>query len=772
MNRVYKESESTPVRLVFDSGQPDKNGRSLNGCMGKGKNPLNHFGSVVMNFRAAEQVACGDIKKMFNQIKVRKQDQHLRRFFLRPDGFDGKEPFQEAVITCINFGEKAAGGVATAVKDRCAEENSKICPKVAKNIQNDCFMDDVNVDAKYNEDIDEKTAKAEEIMKEGGFQFKKWVKSGDIGEKELGKSETGVIQSLGMFWRTENDKLVYRINLNFSKKSRNRYSGSYCTRISLERDFPKVMTKRIALKLNHTVFDPAMLVQPWILKLRLAFRDILIYEKEAEICSWDAPLPDNFRDEWLELCKEMFELETLEFDRSLVPKGHDPAKKPILVMFSDGSDKGQCVVAYLVWEMLDNSDHVITLVTSRTKISSMTKITTPRSELTAAQLQSRLKVWLLNILNIEIGFTVHIVDASIILGMITNISLKFDTFSAPRVTEIQTSTDIESWYWVDTKENPSDLGTRGKVAMKDLETGSMWREGPSWLKTPFSTWPLRSDFKKHNVPGLKKEFEILQCASNLTELVAINDQIDLEEKDEKIVVSANATTNEDDNTCSFPEYDSQCNISHEIDASRYENWFKLLRVSTQTLISRYKLTKQSPPKFADAMKTVKRAWLLSMMPETRKMLKTTKLTGFLVFEKDGLFFASTRTKQENLNPEALIVLSPHHPVTRKILRSIHEISHRGVQHTVARSRVFYWIPQASKLVRSITNNCFRCRLKDAEAMRQLMAPLPAFRLKSSPVWHFSMLDLFGPINVKDFVNQRTKRKTWAVVVTCLTTRHI
>ena len=55
MNCVYKESESTPVRLVFDSGQPDRNGRSLNGCMGKGKKPLNHFGSIVLNFRAAEQ---------------------------------------------------------------------------------------------------------------------------------------------------------------------------------------------------------------------------------------------------------------------------------------------------------------------------------------------------------------------------------------------------------------------------------------------------------------------------------------------------------------------------------------------------------------------------------------------------------------------------------------------------------------------------------------------------------------------------------------------
>jgi len=33
-----------------------------------------------------------------------------------------------------------------------------------------------------------------------------------------------------------------------------------------------------------------------------------------------------------------------------------------------------------------------------------------------------------------------------------------------------------------------------------------------------------------------------------------------------------------------------------------------------------------------------------------------------------------------------------------------------------------------------------------------------------------MPDLFGPIRVKNFVNPRTSRKTWGVVITCLTTR--
>ena len=43
MNRVYKESQSTPSRLTFNSRQPDKNVRSLNSGMGKGKKPHRCF---------------------------------------------------------------------------------------------------------------------------------------------------------------------------------------------------------------------------------------------------------------------------------------------------------------------------------------------------------------------------------------------------------------------------------------------------------------------------------------------------------------------------------------------------------------------------------------------------------------------------------------------------------------------------------------------------------------------------------------------------------
>ena len=186
----------------------------------------------------------------------------------------------------------------------------------------------------------------------------------------------------------------------------------------------------------------------------------------------------------------MFRLETLEFPRSIVPPSLDRSVSPLLVLFSDGADLGQCTVAYLVWTMLDGSKHV-SLVTSRTKIASMTKITTPRSELVGAQLQTRLSTWLTDELNITLGKIYHLVDASIILGMIKNISLKFDTFTPPRVTEVQSNTEIENWFWIETYDNPADLGTRGKCSIDDLGPQTMWRNGPTWLSQPVDTWPLR-----------------------------------------------------------------------------------------------------------------------------------------------------------------------------------------------------------------------------------------------------------------------------------------
>ena len=60
----------------------------------------------------------------------------------------------------------------------------------------------------------------------------------------------------------------------------------------------------------------------------------------------------------------------------------------------------------------------------------------------------------------------------------------------------------------------------------------------------------------------------------------------------------------------------------------------------------------------------------------------------------------------------------------------------------------------------------------AEAIRQMMAPLPKIRLKPTPVWYNTMIDLAGPVVVRGLVNQRVHRKMWMVIFTCLVSRAV
>ena len=140
---------------------------------------------------------------------------------MRPDFFGGTQDWKIAIPTVVNFGETAAPGIATIVKNRCADDNESISPEVALMIKKDCVMDDINVSAKYSENLDDNITKAEQILAPGKFQFKKWMKSGEPGEKQIQGSD--ISRSLGLYWKTELDVLTFRIKLNFSKKKHNRY---------------------------------------------------------------------------------------------------------------------------------------------------------------------------------------------------------------------------------------------------------------------------------------------------------------------------------------------------------------------------------------------------------------------------------------------------------------------------------------------------------------------------------------------------------------------
>ena len=68
-----------------------------------------------------------------------------------------------------------------------------------------------------------------------------------------------------------------------------------------------------------------------------------------------------------------------------------------------------------------------------------------------------------------------------VLRYLRNVSTRFKIFVAHRVQQIQDATDINSWNYVPTDQNPADLASRG-IAPDDAVKLDFWLHGPQFLK--------------------------------------------------------------------------------------------------------------------------------------------------------------------------------------------------------------------------------------------------------------------------------------------------
>ena len=65
-----------------------------------------------------------------------------------------------------------------------------------------------------------------------------------------------------------------------------------------------------------------------------------------------------------------------------------------------------------------------------------------------------------------------------------------------------------------------------------------------------------------------------------------------------------------------------------------------------------------------------------------------------------------------------------------------------------------------------------CRKQRKAHLNQVMTDLPAFRAQPNLPFAFCTVDFFGPIMVREEVNERTRGKVWGCVYACLSTRAV
>ena len=185
---------------------------------------------------------------------------------------------------------------------------------------------------------------------------------------------------------------------------------------------------------------------------------------------------------------ELSHLERIRVERHI---GMDREVITSLHVFCDASKDAFTAAIYARAEMPDGNI-VTRLIIAKTRLSPLKAVSIAKLELCGAVVGTRLAEKIIGILengNVSEKLQVtYWTDSMNVLYWISQPGKQFKPYVANRVGEIQEKTDTNQWRHVPTKQNPADLGTRG-LSLSDLESCSMWWQGPEFLKTPEENWP-------------------------------------------------------------------------------------------------------------------------------------------------------------------------------------------------------------------------------------------------------------------------------------------
>ena len=189
----------------------------------------------------------------------------------------------------------------------------------------------------------------------------------------------------------------------------------------------KTGTRRGTLSILSSIFDPLGLVSPFVLKGRKILQQLC-----EQIVKWDEPVDKPAAESWEYWKANIQELCDIKIPRFLRKKDCMKIKHTSLHYFSDASETGYGVDAY-IRSVRENGETFCNIVMAKSRVASLKFMSVPRLELTAAVLAVKIAVQLREELDMEVHDEVFWTDSRVVLGYIQNAKKTFKTFVANRI---------------------------------------------------------------------------------------------------------------------------------------------------------------------------------------------------------------------------------------------------------------------------------------------------------------------------------------------------
>ncbi|XP_062712864.1 uncharacterized protein LOC134289986 [Aedes albopictus] len=701
------------VRIIWDAAAKAR-GVSLNDMLLKGPDLLTSLPAVLCRFRQRQGAIAGDIREMYHQLKIRREDRQVQRFLYR-----------------TNF-----------VKNKNAMEWKDDYPEAATAVVENHYVDDY-LDSRDSEDDMVKLAMDVRMIQESaGFQLRNWRSNSKKVLHLMGEEATDYRKDfsvdkqsqmervLGMAWLPDEDVFVYSVKLP------NDFDCLEST---------NTITKRSVLRFVMSVFDPLGLISNLLIHGKMLIQD----HRRAKV-GWDEAIPAEISKQWERWIAQLSKLDQIRIPRCYFP-GYDPDSFQTMQLhvFVDASESAFACVAY--FRIVDRGQPRCTLVASKAKVAPLISMSVPRLELQAAVIGSRLAKSIAEYHTIPVRRRFFWSDSTTVLAWINSDTRRYRQYVAVRIGEILEETEPEEWRWIGTKLNIADDATKwGKGPTMQME--SHWFTGPDFLIQSESNWP-------HHQPlstGTKEELRAIHV--HRTILIQPIIKYDRFSKWERMLRAMAFVYSFMDRLRKPVKNETESQLKQEALVRAERTLWRLAQAEAYAdeiaALEQMKTSENSKPLKLENSSPIK------------------QLSPFL--DEFGVIRMQGRTEACALAPydaRSPVILPKNHRVTELLVDWYHKrLGHHNSETVVNEIRQRYDISALRTMVRQVTKQCQWCTVYKEHPVVPKMAPLPEARVTPF-VRSFSLvgIDYFGPFLIKI---SRSQVKRWVALFTCLVIRAV